>query len=62
MEDKYEEKKDILNNCDILVDGPFVNELKDANLKFRGSSNQRIIDIKKTKENKEITLVEFKEI
>ena len=40
----------------------YYDELKDANLKFRGSSNQRIIDIKKTKENKEITLVEFKEI
>ena len=33
-----------------------------ASLIFRGSSNQRIIDVKKTKENKQITLVEFKEI
>ena len=62
----YEEitewKQPLLDYVDVLVDGPFVNELKDARLKFRGSSNQRIIDVKKTKENKQITLVEFKEI
>ena len=61
-EEIMEWKQPLLDYVDVLVDGPFVNELKDANLKFRGSSNQRIIDIKKTKENKEITLVEFKEI
>ena len=43
---KHEEKKDVLNNCDILVDGPFVIDLYDAKLAFRGSSNQRIIDLK----------------
>lgn len=43
--DKY---KSILNNIDILVDGRYVDELKDLNLKFRGSSNQRIIDVKKS--------------
>lgn len=38
----------ILNNIDILVDGKFELEKKDLTLKFRGSSNQRIIDIKNT--------------
>lgn len=43
----------ILNYIDVLVDGKFVLELKDLNLKFRGSSNQRIIDVQKSlKENK----------
>lgn len=45
---KDEDSKKILENCDVLVDGPFVEELKDLKLKFRGSSNQRLIDLKKT--------------
>ncbi len=45
-------KYELLELCDILVDGLFINELKDLSLRFRGSSNQRIIDIKKSsKEN-----------
>lgn len=39
----------ILNNIDVLVDGPFIETKKDLSLKFRGSSNQRIIDINKTR-------------
>lgn len=46
MDDPVKEK--LLKKCDVLVDGPFVAELKDLKLKFRGSSNQRIIDIKKS--------------
>lgn len=41
-------KKELLELCDVLVDGKFVDELKDPSLQFRGSSNQRVIDIKKT--------------
>ena len=44
---------DILIYIDILVDGPYIQELKKENLKYRGSSNQRIIDVQKSlKENK----------
>ena len=39
---------DILEYLDVIVDGKFVEELKDTSLKFRGSSNQRIIDVKKS--------------
>ncbi|WP_312286711.1 anaerobic ribonucleoside-triphosphate reductase activating protein [Terrisporobacter sp.] len=41
---KYGE--DIFKDIDVLIDGRFVEELKDLNLKLRGSSNQRIIKIK----------------
>ncbi len=48
---------EILKNIDVLVDGRFILALKDEELLFRGSSNQRLIDMKKTlKENKVIEL------
>ena len=40
---------EVLSMTDVLVDGPFIEALKDISLKFRGSSNQRIIDIKEGK-------------
>lgn len=43
--------KDILSIADYLIDGPFIKEQKDLTLKMRGSKNQRIINLTKTKEN-----------
>lgn len=45
---------DILKYVDVVIDGRFVDELKDNNLKFRGSSNQRIIDVQQSLLNKDI--------
>ena len=42
------DKKEMLSKIDILVDGRFMNDLKDLTLQFRGSSNQRIIDVPKS--------------
>lgn len=38
----------ILTMCDIVVDGPYIEEQRDITLKFRGSRNQRLIDVKET--------------
>lgn len=47
---------EMLSMIDILVDGEFVESLKDLKLRFRGSSNQRIIDVKRTLQDKQIRL------
>lgn len=39
---------DMLNYIDVLVDGPYVEEERSLKLKFKGSKNQRVIDVKKT--------------
>lgn len=48
--------KELISLFDVLVDGPYIEELKDIRLKFRGSSNQRVIDVKKTLESKNLVL------
>ena len=51
--------RDILKYVDVLVDGPFVEAKKDLSTPFRGSTNQRIVDVKKTMERKSIVEVRF---
>ena len=56
---KSKPKLSILKYIDVLVDGQFKQELKDINLKLRGSSNQRIINVQESlKQNK---VIEYKE-
>lgn len=56
-----EKRKSILENVDILVDGRFDIEKRNINLKYRGSENQRVIDVKKTLEDKNIVFYDFDE-
>ena len=46
----------ILQTLSVLVDGPFVQDLKDISLRFRGSSNQRLLDMPKTLESSTPTI------
>lgn len=49
--------KNLLKEVDVIVDGPFKEAKKDLKLKFRGSSNQRIIDIKESLASDSIVLL-----
>ncbi len=48
--------KTLLPFLDVLVDGPFIEAEKDLNLRFRGSGNQRLIDVQKSMQQGEVVL------
>ena len=52
--------KEILSLVNVLVDGKFVEELKDASLLFRGSSNQQIVDVKQSLDECKVILLDGK--
>lgn len=49
-------RKDIVKMTDILIDGQYIHEQRDMNLKFRGSKNQRVIDVKESLKQGKIIL------
>lgn len=56
--DKDLKDKEVLKYIDVLVDGQFINNLHNPTLKWKGSSNQRVIDVQKSLKNNEICIIE----
>lgn len=56
---KRQDAAKLIAIADILVDGPFVQSLKNLNLSFRGSSNQRVIDLNATREQNKVVLYDI---
>ena len=57
-----EKRRKILEYVDVLVDGRFEIDKRNINLKYRGSENQRVIDVKKTLMSDTVVLYDFEEI
>jgi anaerobic ribonucleoside-triphosphate reductase activating protein len=60
LKEFYPAKYEVAKLCDVLVDGRYIKELSDVNYHWAGSTNQSVIDIKKTlKNNEQIVLLEI---
>ena len=57
LEEFNDTQKSILKYIDVIVDGKFIEEKRNLSLKFRGSENQRVINVKETLKNKKIILI-----
>lgn len=51
-------RKELVSKCDVLIDGRYVDELRDVSLHWRGSSNQRVINVQETLKQNKIILWE----
>ena len=56
--DEYIKDLEVSKYLDVVVDGQFIEELRNPNLKWKGSSNQRVIDVVESLKNKKIVLFE----
>lgn len=56
--DEYLKDKEVLNYLDVLVDGQYVDELRNPKLKWKGSENQRVIDVQESLKNNNIVILE----
>ena len=61
MCNKYDETKELISYIDVMVDGKFEEDKKVLGLKFKGSTNQRTIDVQESLKNKKVTLFKFDE-
>lgn len=52
----YKKRQEIIKLCNIVVDGEYIDEQKDLTLKFRGSKNQRVIDVKQSLAQNKVVL------
>ena len=59
---EFKKKTELLKLVDVLVDGLFELDKKDLKLRFRGSSNQRIIDVQKSLKKGEVVLYELSDV
>ena len=57
--DGYSGWNELIKNSDVIVDGPFILAQRSLMLRFRGSENQRIIDVKNTLAEREIVTIEY---
>lgn len=55
---EHDRKREIIELCDVVVDGPFIIKERNLSLKYRGSSNQRVIDVRATLDKGEVVLLE----
>ncbi len=55
---KHEDSLSLLREIDVLVDGPYIQERRDTDLMFRGSSNQRLIDVPRSLQEGTTVLVD----
>ena len=53
--------KEVIKNCDAIIDGPYVKEKRNITIPFRGSTNQRIIDVQKSFEENKICTIDDSE-
>lgn len=53
--------KEVIKNCDVIIDGPYVKEKRNITIPFRGSTNQRIIDVHKSFKENNICMIDDSE-
>lgn len=54
----YRKRQEIIKNVDVLIDGRYIDSQRDISLKWCGSSNQRVIDVKKSLKQNKVVLYE----